>query len=350
MYEDGDELKLYAISSKSRSLYETNIPICGDGIISSEAGEECEGGEHCIEGLCLCEDGYVADENGTCSIKCERNECNCDLDNSCTSCRIEHMDINTRCQDCENGYEFINNTCQIHCGNGIRTGEEDCDGVDHCDQYCKCFNGYKPNGDLNECVLNYNGLLIAWTSLLCICTFALVLFIIIYSAIKFIKSRAQRITLTGNGENTFYACGSITRLKQFKYVESERYPLYNVNNSQFVYSISSDNNFYLQDNTSKPVDKIEVKKAYIFQLFVGNDTVNLASFQFSDLRLDKSDYDLEFTPERGQIRGGDLMCVYGKITPQRECSCKQNFSLTMINLNTSKSYVQDILLQFTTDN
>ena len=62
-----------------------------------------------------------------------------------------------------------------------------------------------------------------------------------------------------------------------------------------MYSFSDDILFFTEDDLEKPVERLQSKNKYIFFLFVGNKSISIYSFVISDPRLDKDDYDLEFS-------------------------------------------------------
>ena len=373
IYKDGKVRRVYILNSIDNGVYESIVPKCGDGILTTEVGEECEvilfsnatqtndtsGStseeiikhiKGCIPNLCICEDGYVADGLGGCKLKCERDNCNCDETNSCTSCNIKLMNISTRCQECDNTYEFLNGECREVCGNGLRSPKEECDGVANCGDNCVCMLGYVPAKDgKNACELSKQGGLIAWVVIQIVLTVGITATTLADIAIRRYKKKKARMSMSGGGSNSIYACGSTTKLDVFEDNEAERYPLYYFKNSPFVYSIAAEIQFFTEDDLEKPVEKLQLKQKYIFQIFVGNKSLNIASFAVGDPRLDKDDYDLEFTPDKGNLRSGDIICIYGKITPLRECAVKEKFTITVVNLNTSKSFVEIIPLEFSVE-
>ncbi|KAL7723028.1 Protein kinase domain containing protein [Entamoeba marina] len=347
IFIEGNVRRLFAISALDKYIYESIMPLCGDGVITTEVGEECEDVlENCIVDQCLCEDGYASDD-GNCTLKCERSYCNCDEENSCTSCISELFNYTTMCQECISGYDLSNDECVTVCGNGIRTDDEDCDSVDHCDEDCTCYVGYVPADGLeNKCVVSHETILFSWMLVQSIIAVLIVAFSIIYLTIRYLRKKRNRMNISGGGIISMYECGSTAKLSQFEENEAERFPLYFLNNSPFMYSIANEISFFEEGDVSHVVEKLETKKKYVFQLFVGNKSLNIASYALGDPRLDKEDYDLEFTPDKGNIRAGDIICIYGKVTPLRECAVKENFTLTVVNLNTTKSYIQNIPIEF----
>ncbi|BFU23493.1 hypothetical protein EHI8A_066080 [Entamoeba histolytica HM-1:IMSS-B] len=349
IYKEEKIRRVFIVNAVDNHVYESTIPVCGDGIVTTEVGEECEEGDGCKTEKCLCIDNYVA-TNGKCELKCERNTCNCDLTNPCISCNVEHLNISTRCQECDSGYELLNGICKTVCGNKIRSSDEQCDQVDNCDENCTCYVGYIPSDNLeNRCIISKKSGLIAWMAVQAGIAIIVIVGVLAFILIKlYIKARS-RLNITGSGGVVIYESGSTAKLQQFEENEAERYPLYYINNSPFMYSFSNEINFYLEEDLEHIVDKLELKKKYVFQLFVGNKSLNICSFAIGDPRLDKDDYDLEFTPDKGNIRAGDIICIYGKLTPLRECAVKENFTLTVVNLNTTKSYIQNIPLAFSVE-
>jgi hypothetical protein len=107
-------------------------PSCGDGIVQSNRGETCEKmGE---------------------SVPCKTSDAECDDGDPCTldkligsaaNCNADcsHMPISapTAGDNCcpKNGNANIDSDCKPRCGNGVKEGDEQCDGGDGCDASCK---------------------------------------------------------------------------------------------------------------------------------------------------------------------------------------------------------------------
>ncbi|ELP95247.1 hypothetical protein EIN_430530 [Entamoeba invadens IP1] len=347
---EGKKRRVFIINAKDNQVYESVIPLCGDGVVTTEIGEECDSvSSNCNAEQCLCLDGFVS-MDGLCERKCERDTCKCTSTDSCSECTLELLNISTRCQECNNGYELLDGICKTVCGNKIRTSDEECDLVENCDDNCRCLTGYIPSSDKeNKCVVSKVTALTAWMVVQIVIGILCIIIVVIVVLVKVVRKKMARLNINAAGGVAVYACGSTAKLDQFEEVEAERFPLYSINNSPFMYSFANDISFYIEGDMDHRVEKIELKKRYVFQLFIGNKSLNIASFAIGDPRLDKDDYDLEFMPDKGNLQGGDIICIYGKVTPLRECAVKETFTLTVVNLNTSKSFIQNIPLTFSAE-
>jgi len=111
---------------------------CGDGIVQREVGETCEPRS-------ALGDGPDADESA-CPTQCEEDgdlcteeiltgsEANCNV--VCSGVRITSLVDGDKC--CPRGANAnTDSDCKPICGNAIREGDEECDGVDGCDDQCK---------------------------------------------------------------------------------------------------------------------------------------------------------------------------------------------------------------------
>ncbi|CAD8190916.1 unnamed protein product [Paramecium pentaurelia] len=126
---------------------------------------ECEIGFQIQENMCLpfCGDKLILDQYEDC------DDGNLQPYDGCFNCKfqcIEDCNICERGQcilKCENGYEFVNNSCLSVCGDQIITKEEDCDdgnlepydGCFNCKYSCpeNCFDCYQ--GTCLECNYQY---------------------------------------------------------------------------------------------------------------------------------------------------------------------------------------------------
>lgn len=124
---------------------------CGNNLFEPDSGEMCDGSQHCRENLCICEKGFYPDGTGACvtsmcgdQIVAVGSGEECDGGAHCSS----------TCK-CEKGYTpFGVNGCGDVCGNGIRTGDEQCDpaGSDErtCTSQCRCAANFMPTNPLSS--------------------------------------------------------------------------------------------------------------------------------------------------------------------------------------------------------
>ncbi|CAD8130998.1 unnamed protein product [Paramecium sonneborni] len=113
----------------------------------------CEAGYQMLENICFpnCGDKFILELYEDC------DDGNLQLYDGCFECRfqcIEDCNICDRGQcilKCENGYEFVYDSCLSICGDGIVTIEEDCDDGD-MQPYDGCFNcKYQCPGNCSDC-------------------------------------------------------------------------------------------------------------------------------------------------------------------------------------------------------
>ncbi len=142
-------------------------PVCGDGVVQSDIGEQCDDG-NTVGG-----DGCDAN----CQIECGNNRLDgseqCDDgnrtsgDGCSSSCRTEYCGDGTRqsalgeqCDDGNtNNTDACDNNCRLTCGNGVVNGSEQCDdgnrnSGDGCSDSCRreyCGDGTRQSGLGEQC-------------------------------------------------------------------------------------------------------------------------------------------------------------------------------------------------------
>ncbi|ELP85658.1 serine-threonine protein kinase, putative [Entamoeba invadens IP1] len=200
--QKGTTRRLYAVFSDDKKEY-INLKIsklCPDGCNSNTGNGYCSflrqqcvcndgfGGDNCIKkcyhnftwqegidhsnlcyygsegcnSMCTCEEGYTLDNNLCVSAHCLNSEI--DTTKECFR-NSEGCSSSCKCI-ASKGYVFgKDGYCKVKtCGNGLKemfvndfgeTISEECDSVNHCDELCRCENGYI--GDMEgKCVINYS--------------------------------------------------------------------------------------------------------------------------------------------------------------------------------------------------
>lgn len=126
---------------------------CGNGIVEKDKGETCEkprdgGLERAVNGSAVCPTSCPEDGNPCTRVELKGSAENCNA--SCDTVEITSPIKGDNC--CPKGADAVTDSdCPQDCGNGVREGDEVCDGTPGCDERCSV----ELTAEQQKCVTDY---------------------------------------------------------------------------------------------------------------------------------------------------------------------------------------------------